>query len=129
MKKLTDDQVLAILSLSENVPSIDSTSISNGDHGVWVTIFSKINADWNKCDMALNEIFPKANYEGEPNVHINEDGSFDEVFHLSAPSGVHITLYMEKAPGKKETAPAPTGATLEISQANYTTESEVVANA
>jgi len=40
-----------------------------------------------------------------------------------------VNIWAQHGEVQKEKAPAPTGATLEIIQPNYTTESEVIANA
>jgi len=121
MKKLTDKQILAILRLSENVPEIKSSDVSNGAFGVWVDIRTQIDADKQVCDRVITKIFPYATYVGEPNVH-GDEVYVTESYRLYDPSGIHLTLHMKKTP-------APTEVPPEIIHPNYTTESEVVANA
>ena len=112
MQKLTSGQVNAILSLHETVLAIKSTSISSGPHGVWVDVHSAINADWNDCKAVLYQIFPNARYMDKPRIH-QEENFLSETFRISDPSGVHIILYMQKAP-------APTEAVKENLQTNCT---------
>ena len=120
MKKLSNEQILSILTLSEYEPSIESASISNANGSVFVNIHSVANASNNDCDAALAIIFPEAEYD-KTKIHINDDGSFYEHMRIAVPEGVHVSLFMCRSAGQKEKTPASTGAEKNIFHIEHNT--------
>lgn len=102
MRKLTSKQILSLTSLSEQLPSLfSSTMLSVGETATYVDILSQPNAKQDACQQVLLNIFPDGEFQ-RPHLVDHGDGTFSENFKLIDPCGAHITLYMKKKPGGTE---------------------------
>lgn len=128
MKNFTDEQALAVLRLSEVNPAIGSGQVGNAEGRIAIDIHSNDNVSFIDCCAAINEIFPNAKYS-VPRRYGRDNGRFTDHYTVSDPSGAWITLYLYSTPRQIEKSPTAMEDPKEIIQSNYTTESEVVANA
>ena len=97
LKKLMPSQLSSIQDLADN-PLIEMASVDFHSNGLMrVTVVSSLNADWNAVDVALEEIFPGIEYQGQ-SAHAEND----ELYFIDYNGETLINLVMKKAPAPTE---------------------------
>ena len=100
MQKLTNEQILLILTLSERCDSITGSSISNSDGSLFVDIHLVDDATVCQQEEGFDCIFnifhgaiafPKGRFT-------NPDGSTSQNYEIINSSGINITFYTKKEP-------------------------------
>lgn len=131
MKNLSVDQLVAVVNL-RRYPEINSVLVSahHGDELVSITVSTALDARIELVESRLLAIFPTVVYADKPFVVKDKGNGVSTVLYglRVGVENVSVTLHVHST-REIEKAPAPTGAPQEISQPNYTSESEVVANA
>ena len=101
MKKLTNEQILLILTLSERCDSITGSSIANSDGSVFVDIHSVDNASLDQhienCE-AIEEVFPGGTMISMGILNNRADGSTSQNFRVAGSTSACVTFYTKKKP-------------------------------
>ena len=124
MQKLTNEQVLLILTLSERCGSITGSSIANSGGTVFVDIHSVDDATVHQQEESFDKVFdilPDA-IASPKRAFVNLDGSTSQNYEFINSSGVIITFFSKKK------ALLQTEAVEENIHHDFITESEVMAN-
>lgn len=125
MEKLTNDQILSTLALSENFPSVVwYTQVDNFNGCESVVVQVKHDATLEEAEECVKTIFPDTTFKK----YVTSDYAFSMVFEGHEIGSLHLKVNEEETPAPTE-VPEEIINREEIFQPNYTTESEVVANA
>jgi len=100
MQKLTNEQILLILTLSERCDSITGSSIANSDGSVFVDIHSVDDATVCQQEESFDRVFDifREAIASPKEMFINPDGSTSQNYEFINSSGVNITFYTKKKP-------------------------------
>lgn len=113
MKKLTDKQIISILRLGTNSPSVDYADVSFHNGGSeYVTVVSMIDSEMVDIMDRLTEIFGSITVDEEPFHVVIDNGTFNDLYTLKVGGEKIISLHMHSS--QKKEAPLPEGATEEI---------------